>query len=118
MALPNGEIFGQKAVELLLAAPNLIIVAKDDQAQTAMHLACEYNFPNIVSLLLQNEDNIGPQIDSKDRSKGTPLHRCALRDSLECAEVLIHYGADAALQDSLGNIPCVAIQCRINALRF
>ena len=105
-ALPDGYEFGIACFELLLNNINLNIVAKDDQLQTIMHLICDYDMNTQLEAVYNKakESNNNEIIDMKDRSKCTPLHRCALRDSINCAKYLLSQDCELNIKDSLGNL--------------
>ena len=105
-ALPDGYDFGMAALKLLLGESYANVLAKDDQGQSALHLACEYDLPEVATLLLDSGCDLAETLTAlRDRTKGTALHKCAARNSTACAQLLLARGSDTATVDHLGNTP-------------
>jgi ankyrin repeat protein len=64
---------------------------QDDLGNTPLHCACEFNFTELVQTILDAEgDKQTELIATKDRKGYTPLHRCAVRDSVEAGNSTMH----------------------------
>lgn len=108
--LPEGDIFANEAIKVLLQSSDKIsydIQAKDDQGQTALLLAAEYNMDDIVEILLSIASRESPEMSlpsfldaSKDRRGFRPLHKCAISDAAAAATVLLEL--DVSLEDRNG----------------
>ena len=72
----------------------------DDQGDTLLHLAVEYNCKKIVELLIANGADV-----SANGSWGTPLHLAAEQNLPEMVMLLIKHGADINIKNDLLDIP-------------
>ncbi|KAJ8115857.1 hypothetical protein OPT61_g2587 [Boeremia exigua] len=69
-----------------------------NKGRTPLHLAAEYNNPEIMRLLLQS----GALIEAIDDSDWSPLHLCT---ESSVAEILVEHGADINHRDDSGLTP-------------
>ncbi len=88
-ALPNGLVFADEAIKFLIEIESLLVTAKDDQGSNILHLCCDYNFPEFIDLFV-SKDSENELLIMKDRLGYLPLHRCALKDSLEAGNFITH----------------------------
>merc|ERR1719387_2318930 len=65
--------------------------------ETGLHLACTGGHQEVAQFMLQVFPGC---IDMADVEGNTPLHKCALVGSLECAVVLLKAGANTALKNN------------------
>lgn len=87
MALPGGEAFGAACAKLLIDY-GTDLTMKDDQGCTALHIACDFNLAPIVEMILASP-NVDDLMNAKDKLGMRPLHRCAIRDSVDAANILL-----------------------------
>ncbi|MGL4388785.1 MAG: ankyrin repeat domain-containing protein [Brevinema sp.] len=69
--------------------------------ETALHLACKYNYIELVKLLLDK----GANFHRQDKYGRTPLHICAMHNSLKIAQLLIDKGAGVGILNNAGETP-------------
>eukprot|EP00835_Amoeboradix_gromovi_P002415 NODE_136_length_18060_cov_0.656645.p13 type:complete len:135 gc:universal NODE_136_length_18060_cov_0.656645:13704-14108(+) len=69
------------------------------QCKNIIHYACGNGHSEIVEYLLELEI-FDPNVMNND--KNTPLHWCALTNSLECAKILLRYGGDPRITNRHG----------------
>lgn len=74
---------------------------QDSGGNTPLHLACQSNLREVVSLLLER----GARVEARNHDGMTALHLAALRSSEDVLDVLVDNGADVNAQDSQGNTP-------------
>jgi len=109
-ALPDGRDFGTSGLALLLGPlqPDkepLELSAKDDHGFTVLHLACEYDFVDIATMILNVPTTGIELLESKERLSNQPLHSCALHDSVATAKLLLERGASVGSKNSSGATP-------------
>lgn len=103
--LPCGSIFGDEAFFYLSNSNRIVISAQDDQGANIIHIASELNKYQILEYLLpkiQQDNEIIIDLESKDRTGQTALHRAVSKDSLESVAVLLQYGASISTQTLCG----------------
>lgn len=85
-----------------------LLEAQNDDGQTALHLACQRGFSEIVEAILDFRE---AKVDILDKDGDTPLVFALAAGSPECVRVLIERGADVSsrLRDGFG--PSVAHVC-------
>lgn len=71
----------------------------DDRGYTALHIACMYDRPEIVDILL----NYGANVHATDYSGASPLHYSSSRGHQKTLLLLIFNGANINLSDNDGN---------------
>ncbi|RZC37812.1 Ankyrin repeat domain containing protein, partial [Asbolus verrucosus] len=69
--------------------------------RSALHLAAENGYVDIMELLLRK----GASINIMDRYRNTPLHICAARGDFRSAELLVTCKADVNSSDNFGQSP-------------
>lgn len=95
-ALAEGD---KTLIELLLNAGANLDNASDINAvlnkngETALHIACRLNLPNLIIALLQN--NADPNI--RDKSGKTPLHNAVSKCDANIQMMLLNKGADPTI---------------------
>ncbi|XP_048663538.1 ankyrin repeat domain-containing protein 26 isoform X7 [Marmota marmota marmota] len=72
---------------------------KDKKNRTALHFACAYGHPEVVTLLVERKCNI----DICDSDGSTALIKAVQCQEEECATILLEHGADPNVKDSSGN---------------
>jgi len=75
------------------------IDTKDEDGNTAVHLAVAHNQIRILEYLIDRDVNI----DGQNRQKRTPLHIACYKGYGEITHLLVEAGADLNLQDCDGN---------------
>ncbi|KAH0499906.1 Ankyrin repeat domain-containing protein 26 [Microtus ochrogaster] len=68
----------------------------DWKCRTALHFACVYGQPEVVTFLVESSCDISP----KDTNDATPLIKAAQCRQTECLAILLKYGADPNIVDS------------------
>ncbi|XP_053738004.1 B-cell lymphoma 3 protein [Synchiropus splendidus] len=98
-------------VEILLRA-GADPAAVDRNGQTALHLSCEYEQLDCLSLLLTKK-NLSSCLEKKNCDGLTPLHLAVLHGRKDMASELLKVGADInAMDDKSGQNPLMhAVQC-------
>eukprot|EP00051_Salpingoeca_urceolata_P027062 m.479876 g.479876 ORF g.479876 m.479876 type:complete len:253 (+) comp21625_c0_seq1:1153-1911(+) len=92
-AVQNGDIEQCRRLLLQGVSPN-----SKDRGQTGLHVACDCNAPDCVTLLLDK----GADTGSVDHSGMTPLHKAAINDANECITLLLQRGANINAVDNDG----------------
>ncbi|XP_035312944.1 ankyrin repeat domain-containing protein 30A isoform X2 [Cricetulus griseus] len=72
---------------------------RDKKDRTALHLACAYGHPEVVTLLVERKC----EIDARDGENSTALIKAVQCQEEECATILLEHGADPNVMDSSGN---------------
>uniref|UniRef100_A0A8D2CU35 Ankyrin repeat domain-containing protein 26 n=1 Tax=Sciurus vulgaris TaxID=55149 RepID=A0A8D2CU35_SCIVU len=72
---------------------------KDKKNRTALHFACAYGHPEVVTLLVERKCDI----DICDSDSSTALMKAIQCQEEECATILLEHGADPNVMDSSGN---------------
>jgi acetoin utilization deacetylase AcuC-like enzyme len=110
--LPSNEksanSFASRALDCLLKHAELNLMAKDDQAATVFHIACEFDLVTVLDKLLEcaRHQNLTQDVcECRDRIKASLLHRCAARNASACVNSLLELGVDPRTQDTYGNTP-------------
>ena len=96
-----------KLVDLLdEAGDNIDLDARDYRGDTALCVAAECSFPEIVELLLSR--GATPDVPSDEQPHDFPLHIVSLPggpNNLEIAQILIRNGASVDVVDAFGSTP-------------
>ena len=72
---------------------------KDQHGRTALHIAAEYGYQEILRELLEKDSSC---VDSQDSIKETPLHLAVSSNNISSVEILLRYGANPNIQNSYG----------------
>jgi acetoin utilization deacetylase AcuC-like enzyme len=104
-ALPGGGAFGAAAASLILTN-SCDLTAKDDQGYTALHCAAQLNLLGLVeSILGAAGEHLEILLEAKDRVGQRPLHRCAEKNAVTSARVLLAAGANVGAATGMGATP-------------
>ena len=87
--------FRDLAAHLIAEHPENVNGWDPDWEESAMHVAAERGYTEILSLLL--EHNV--DIDSRDSDRETSLHRASYRGKLGVGKYLLNHGADINARD-------------------
>ncbi|XP_055848926.1 putative ankyrin repeat protein RF_0381 [Episyrphus balteatus] len=90
----------QCIIEILLAN-KANINSKNENGDTALHIALQNNNTYIVETLVKN----GADIDSKNNMYVTPLHKAITYNSFEAIYILLEHGCSINSKDIDGNTP-------------
>ncbi|XP_076784972.1 uncharacterized protein LOC117703140 isoform X2 [Arvicanthis niloticus] len=71
----------------------------DWKYRSALHFACVYGHPEVVTLLVESSCEISP----KDAKDATPLIKASQCRQMECLDILLKHGADPNIVDCSGN---------------
>jgi ankyrin repeat protein len=80
----------------------------DNDNQTALHLACIANVPEVVTILL----GFGAEPNVRDSSGCQPIHLASRHGSVECCQILFDYNVDINIKNYDG-ISALATQVRM-----
>ncbi|KFO31636.1 ankyrin repeat domain-containing protein 26 [Fukomys damarensis] len=72
---------------------------RDKKHRTALHFACVYGHPEVVTLLVEHKCDI----DARDRENSTALIKAVQYHQEECATILLEHGANPNVADASGN---------------
>jgi ankyrin repeat protein len=89
-----------KAARILAADPTLV-TARDEEGDTALHIAAALNDTEVVTLLLGK----GADIQARNNDGDTPLHRAADNGHVEVAQLLLERGARLDAANTVGETP-------------
>ena len=92
--------FRDLAAHLIAEHPEHVNARNDFEA-TAMHIAAERGYTDIVSLILEHDADI----DSRDGDGETPLHWASRGGKLDTGQHLLDHDADIDAQDEGGSTP-------------
>ncbi len=84
-----------------LLAGGVDVNARNDNRDTALHLAAKMNEDKVAQILIDN----GANIKARNRSGSIPLHDAARYDSCNIAQLLINNGADVNAKNHNGYTP-------------
>jgi ankyrin repeat protein len=98
VAAQSGDLMKLKA--LLKDSPDLVL-SRDKNGATPLHLAGGYGHKDLVELLLASK----AEVNAKDNSGTTPLYFAALYGHADVAKLLIANKADVNARDSHGQTP-------------
>lgn len=91
-------------INLSTILPSLPQAAPPDwvlSPRTPLHVAAQYNNPDIIRILVEH----GATIDAEADFKRTPLHVAAECGSTEATRALLELGADMECEDNVGDTP-------------
>ncbi|XP_059114445.1 ankyrin repeat domain-containing protein 30A [Peromyscus eremicus] len=100
-----GKIHKAASVGDVAKVQHILILGKsgvndrDKKDRTALHLACAYGHPEVVTLLVERKCDI----DACDGENSTALIKAVQCEEEECAAILLEHGADPNVVDSSGN---------------
>ncbi|EDM02074.1 similar to KIAA1074 protein (predicted) [Rattus norvegicus] len=100
-----GKIHKAASVGDVAKVQHILILGKsgvndrDKKDRTALHLACAYGHPEVVTLLVERKC----EIDACDSENSTALIKAVQCQEEECAAILLDHGADTNVTDSSGN---------------
>ncbi|KAI0186023.1 ankyrin repeat-containing domain protein [Xylaria flabelliformis] len=98
-ALHHCVLGGQiEIAKLLLSDARIAINAVDNSRQTALTLAAQQGYGDMVSLLLEK----GADTDARDVYDGPALLRAVDENALECVRILVEHGVDYKFKDFHG----------------
>ncbi|XP_073935579.1 ankyrin repeat domain-containing protein 30A isoform X2 [Castor canadensis] len=72
---------------------------RDRKNRTALHFACAYGHPEVVTLLVERKC----EIDANDSENSTALIKAVQCQEEECATILLEHGANPTIMDARGN---------------
>lgn len=72
------------------------IEAKNQDGQTAVHLACIQNIPSILQKLIESEANV----NCRDQQGNTPLHYACQNNCVVIVKILLNGGANVQLRNT------------------
>ncbi|XP_075839126.1 ankyrin repeat domain-containing protein 30A isoform X3 [Microtus pennsylvanicus] len=100
-----GKIHKAASVGDVAKVQHILILGKsgvndrDKKDRTALHLACAYGHPDVVTLLVERKC----EIDARDGESSTALIKAVQCQEEECATILLEHGANPDVTDSHGN---------------
>ncbi|XP_028609315.1 ankyrin repeat domain-containing protein 30A isoform X2 [Grammomys surdaster] len=100
-----GKIHKAASVGDVAKVQHILILGKcgvndrDKKDRTALHLACAYGHPEVVTLLVERKC----EVDACDGENCTALIKAVQCQEEECAAILLDHGADPNVMDSSGN---------------
>ncbi|XP_052030649.1 ankyrin repeat domain-containing protein 30A isoform X1 [Apodemus sylvaticus] len=100
-----GKIHKAASVGDVAKVQHILILGKsgvndrDKKDRTALHLACAYGHPEVVTLLVERKC----EIDARDGENSTALIKAVQCQEEECAAILLDHGADPNVMDSSGS---------------
>ncbi|KAI8340657.1 ankyrin repeat-containing domain protein [Chlamydoabsidia padenii] len=98
------------------AAPELYIT-KDEDGNTALHMASANNHIDIVNFIIEQLKTLGSEqltgfVNVRNEQGNTPLHWAALNGHLEVVKVLVTNGADCKIKNVVEKTPIYEAQQR------
>lgn len=90
-----------EAVEALIAQDHDTLVARDENGNSLLHIACQNNNRHIAKLLLKN----GIGVNEINHKGNTPLHYCSQYGFMQLADYLLAHGADDTVENHAGFLP-------------
>ncbi|XP_026643949.1 ankyrin repeat domain-containing protein 26-like isoform X3 [Microtus ochrogaster] len=100
-----GKIHKAASVGDVAKVQHILILGKsgvndrDKKDRTAIHLACAYGHPEVVTLLVERKC----EVDARDGESSTALIKAVQCQEEECATILLEHGANPDMMDSRGN---------------
>ncbi|KAL6035835.1 hypothetical protein STEG23_034819, partial [Scotinomys teguina] len=100
-----GKIHKAASVGDVAKVQHILILGKsgvndrDKKDRTALHLACAYGHPEVVTLLVERKCDI----NACDGENSTALIKAVQCQEEECAAILLEHGANPNITDSSGN---------------
>ncbi|XP_069846776.1 ankyrin repeat domain-containing protein 62-like isoform X1 [Dipodomys merriami] len=86
-------------VRRMLHRGKIDVNAKDKNNRSALHYACAYGHPEVVTLLME----MNCDIDVYDSDNNTALMKASQLQQEECTSILLEHGADPNRKDANGN---------------
>ncbi|EHB16979.1 Ankyrin repeat domain-containing protein 26 [Heterocephalus glaber] len=83
----------------LLGLRKCLVTDRDKKHRTALHFACAYGHPKVVTLLVKRKCDI----NACDSENSTALIKAVQWHQEECVTVLLEHGADPNVADASGN---------------
>ncbi|GIY52254.1 ankyrin repeat protein RF_0381 [Caerostris extrusa] len=93
----------------------LSINSKDNDDQTALHVAAKFNRLETVKYLVEVKHFL---INDRDMKGKTPLYTAVENDCREVVEFLLRHGANTLIKDAQGHISCYIQQLSLNLLMW
>lgn len=87
------------ALALIQHSKQYQVCQYDQQGQTALHLAVQKNFIEVVKALLEKGANINALATDPSYTHMTPLHYAALTGNHKAAQILLTWGANIHLEN-------------------
>lgn len=87
------------ALALIQHSKQYQVCQYDQQGQTALHLAVQKNFIEVVKALLEKGANINALATDPSYTHMTPLHYAALTGNHKAAQLLLTWGANIHLEN-------------------
>lgn len=87
------------ALALIQHSKQYQVCQYDQQGQTALHLAVQKNFMEVVKALLEKGANINALATDPSYTHMTPLHYAALTGNFKAAQLLLTWGANIHLEN-------------------
>mmetsp|Transcript_27116 Transcript_27116/g.54231 ORF Transcript_27116/g.54231 Transcript_27116/m.54231 type:complete len:892 (+) Transcript_27116:385-3060(+) len=105
-SIPEHSKFAEDCLALL-AAHSADLSERDDSLCTPLYLACAFNLPNCVKIILANENGSQTLNAKADRIGGRALHSCARfgQSRYVIAKILIQAGATVDCINFYGRTP-------------
>ncbi|KAM4828467.1 uncharacterized protein RHO17_025541 isoform 2-T2 [Thomomys bottae] len=85
-------------VRKMLSRGKIDVNDRDKNHRTALHYACAYGHPEVVTLLME----MNCDIDAYDGDSNTALMKASQWQQEECTRILLQHGADPNRKDSSG----------------
>ncbi|XP_041480107.1 E3 ubiquitin-protein ligase MIB2-like isoform X2 [Lytechinus variegatus] len=92
---------GSLPIVQLLVDAHASLEHKDSDGDTALAFAVIGNNPSVAEFLLERK----AYVNTSNGKRRTPLHICAHKEHLSCAEVLVKHGGSVNMQDNDGYLP-------------
>ena len=96
---------GNVELASFLSKKGAILQNKNDVGESALHIACQRDYPKIVKLLLEERDTDVNDVNDKDGLGNTPLQYACSAVNLEIIKLLVEYGAKVTTENKKGECP-------------
>ena len=103
-------IGGNEDIASLLIDQGADVSIQASDGMTALHLACQYNMPNIITKILNKDKDL---LNIKDKNNETPLMWVLKNRQESIALMLLEKGADVSIQASNGTT-ALSLACQYN----
>lgn len=94
LACKNGFV---RCLQCLVEHQCPVVSCTSFKQETGLHVACAGGHSEVTQLMLQAHPSA---VDTMDSDGNTPLHRCAIVGSLDCAMLLLKSGADTSVKNN------------------